>query len=130
MFPHTITIFNLTKDNENNIIYNRKIVHDVFYHVQKIISQESNGEKYTYAYDVVFSEKAIKTYLELDNYEKLEDKSNNFTLKENDIIVLNEFEEISDLSDIQKTNAQYFLIKTISDNRYGDEELQNIEVTN
>ena len=129
MFPHTITIFNITK--ENGIVkYNRKIVNDVFYYTQKAISEEGKGDKYSYLYHVIFSNDALKDYLENSQYSKLEDKSNNYTLKEKDIIVLNECEEITDLLDLQNSDNNYFLIRKINDNRYGSDDLQNIEVTN
>ncbi|MCI5543766.1 MAG: hypothetical protein MR405_07630 [Mollicutes bacterium] len=124
MFPHTITIFNLVND-----IYNRKVVHNVFSHTDKIISQEGKGEKYTSAHRVIFSGNALNDYLTIDEYNKLSDKTNNFTLKNNDLIVIGEFKEIKELVDVTKTNVDYFLIKTISDNRYGSLDLQNIEVT-
>lgn len=124
MFPHTITIFNLIND-----IYYRKVVNDVFVTTKKIISQEGKGEKYIPVHNVIFSNTAMKDYLDVDSYKKLEDKKNNYTLRNNDIIVTGEFEDIDDLSDIQKTNVDYFLIKTISINNYGSDDLQNIEVT-
>ena len=124
MFPHTITIFNLVNDT-----YYRKIVTDVFATTKKVISPEGKGEKYMPVHDVIFSNIAMKDYLDVDSYKELEDKSNNYTLRNNDIVVIGEFNDIKDLSDIQKTNADYFLIKTISINDYGDLDLKNIEVT-
>ena len=128
MFPHTITIFNVI--DTDKVEYYRKVVNNVFYYKSKIISSEGKGDKYTYAYDVIFSSEALKDYLDYEDYISLEDKSNNFTLKENDIIVFNECEQITDLSDLQKSYKDYFLIRSIGDNRYGDDYLQNIEVTN
>lgn len=127
MFSHTVTIFNITYDNDK-VIYNRKVISDVFYYKQKIISQEGKGDKYTYAYHIIFSKKALITYLDKSEYEILSDKTSNFTLKENDIVVLNECDTINDLIDLQKSNKDYFLIRSISDNRYGS--LANIEITN
>ncbi len=124
MFPHTITIFNLVNDT-----FYRKVVKDVFVITKKIISPEGEGEKYMPVHDVIISNIAMKDYLDIDSYKRLEDKSNNYTLKNNDIVVIGEFKNINDLSDIQKTNADYFLIKTISINNYGSDDLQNIEVT-
>jgi len=130
MFPHIITVFNVVTDNNGIVHYYKKEVSDVFAHTQKIVSQEGKGEKYTSAHDVIFSSIALNDYIDIDSYLKLEDKSNKFTLKSNDIIVIGTFSDITGLSDIQKTNADYFLIKTISDNRYGlDTNLNNIEVT-
>lgn len=125
MFPHTITIFNVV-----NGVYNRKVVSDVFCHTDKIISTEGKGDKYTYAYDVIFSSEALKKYKEVVDYINLEDKTEYFTLKENDIIVIGNFPEIKDLKEVQISHSQYFLIRTISDNRYGNQLLQNIEITN
>lgn len=127
MFPHTITIFNITKDNQ--VVYNRKVVSDVFYYKEKSTQDEQHGDKPNYQYHVILSSDALKNYLNNEEYQSLEDKSNNFTLKINDIIVLGECESITDLIDLQKSNKEYFLIRTINDNQYGSEDLQNIEVT-
>ncbi len=124
MFPHTITIFNLVNDT-----FHRKVVNNVFATTKKVISPEGKGEKYVPVHDVIISNIAMQDYLDVDSYKKLEEKSNNYTLRNDDIIVIGEFEEITDLLDIQKTNADYFLIKTININNYGSEELQSIEVT-
>lgn len=126
MFPHTVTIFNVIKDKEN-ITYHRNVVSDVFYHVNKIISQDGKGEEYRYAYDVIFSKKALTKWV---NKQDFVGNKDTYTLRENDIIVLSEFKEINDIKELQISNANYFLIKTISENLYGDEALQNIEVTN
>lgn len=125
MFPHTVTVY-----NQIDGTFYKKVVNNVFFHIDKIISNEGKGDKYTYANRVIFSNIALNDYLSKEDYKNEENKENYFTLKNNDIIVLSEFDDISDLSDIQKANVDYFLIRTISDNRYGDEELQNIEVTN
>jgi len=128
MFPHTITIFNVVKTIDN-IIYNKQVVSDVFYYSDKAISQEGNGEKYTTVHHVIFSNEALNNYL-IEDYKNACDKENYYTLNVNDIIVVGECDLISDLSDLQKTNKEYFLIKSISNNQYGIQDLQNIEVTN
>ena len=129
MFPHSITIFNIINEKDK-IIYNRKVVNAVFYYKKKLISQEGKGDKYTYAYHVIFSNEALKNYLEKDSYKLLNDKIDNYTLKENDIVVLGECDAIEDLLELQKSNKDYFLIRSIGDNRYGNESLQNMEITN
>lgn len=125
MFPHTITIFNVVADK-----YNKQVVESVFFHKNKIISQEGNGDKYTSVYQVIFSNDALKNYVNYEEYIQLEDKNDKFTISENDIIVYGKCDSISGLSDLQNSYKDYFLIRSISDNRYGDVELQNIEVTN
>lgn len=126
MFPHIVTVFNVIK-NKDSIIYHRQVVKDVFSRKDKIVSQEGKGEKYTSAYDVIFSNVALKKWV---NKQEFSGEEGTYTLRENDIIVLGEYNNISDLSDLQKSNADYFLIKTVSENLYGEEDLQNIEVTN
>lgn len=126
MFPNTVTVFNVIKDKECTK-YHRTIVSNVFYHKNKIISQDGKGEKYTSAYDVIFSNIALEKW---KSKQEFNGSSDTYTLRENDIIVLNEYKEISDLKDLQKSNMDWFLIKTTSENIYGDEELRNIEVTN
>lgn len=128
MFPHTITIFNITKND--GVTYNRKVVSDVFYYKEKSVIDEQHGDKPNYQYHVILSSEALKSYLNNEEYQSLDDKTNNFTLKINDIIVLGECEDITDLIDLQKSNKEYFLIRTINDNQYGREDLRNIEVTN
>lgn len=125
MFPNTVTIFNVISGKES-IKYHRQVVSDVFYHKNKIISQEGKGEKYTSAYDVIFSNTALSKWKSKQDFNG---DSDTYTLRENDIVVLNEYKEISGLKDLQKSNVDWFLIKTISENIYGDEELRNIEVT-
>lgn len=126
MFPHVVTVFNVIK-NKDNVIYHRQAVDNVFYHQNKIISEESKGEKYTTAYDVIFSNIALEKWKSKQDFNGSDDT---YTLRENDIIVLKEFDKITDLKDLQKSNVDFFLIKTVSENLYGDIELQNIEVTN
>lgn len=126
MFPHTVTVFNVIKEKDK-VTYHRQIVSDVFYHIQKIISQEGKGEKYTYAYDIIFSSEALKKYVSKNDFKAIKDT---YTLRENDIIVLGEHKSINDLVELQKSNIDYFLIKTVSENLYGNEELHNVEVTN
>ena len=128
MFPHTVTIFNVIRNKDDSITYHKTIVSDVFYHVEKIISQEGEGEKYMSAYDVVFSSEAIKRWMSKQDFNGEE---NTYTLRENDIVVLGNFEKnISELIELQKSNSDFFLIKTVSENLYGEDELRNIEVTN
>lgn len=124
MFNDTITIYNLVEEK----MY-RKVVNNVFVNNKTIISQEGKGEKFTSAHDVIFSDIAIRDYLEYGDYKKLGNKENNFTLKVNDVIVIGEFKEVENLSEIQKSDKEYFLIKSISKNLYGAADLQNIEVT-
>lgn len=129
MFPHTITLFNVIKSG-GKVIYQKTLIKDVFYYTSKIISEEGKGEKYSSTYHVIFSYEALCKYLKEKEFKVSENKKDYFTLQVNDIIVLGEIEGINDLSDIQRSDAEYFLIKTISDNQYGGTILQNIEVTN
>ena len=102
MFEHIVTVINVLDGN-----FYKCEVSDVFYHVDKIVSADGKGEKYTNVHQTIFSEKTFDKYVEKHDFKGNE---GTFTLKEND-------------------NLDYFLIKTISDNRYGSISLQNIEVT-
>lgn len=126
MFPNTVTVFNIVKDKDK-IIYHRQVVKDVFYHKEKIISSEGKGEKYTNAYNVIFSNASLEKWKSKQDFDNTNDT---YTLRENDIVVLNEYKEIADLKDLQQSQADWFLIKTVSENLYGNLELQNIEITN
>lgn len=126
MFEDTVTVFNVIK-GKDKIIYHRQVVNNVFYHKEKIISQEGKGDKYTNAYDVIFSNIALEKWKSKQDFDNSNDT---YTLRENDIIVLNEYDEISDLKELQQSSADWFMIKTVSENLYGSLELHNIEVTN
>lgn len=126
MFEDTVTVFNVIKDKDK-VTYHRQVVNNVFYHKDKIISQEGRGDKYTNAYDVIFSNIALEKWKSKQDFNNSNDT---YTLRENDIIVLNEYKEISDLKELQQSSADWFMIKTVSENLYGDLELHNIEVTN
>lgn len=126
MFEDTVTVFNAIKDKDK-VTYHRQVVNNVFYHKDKIISQEGRGDKYTNAYNVIFSNIALEKWKSKQDFNNSNDT---YTLRENDIIVLNEYKEISDLKELQQSSADWFMIKTVSENLYGDLELHNIEVTN
>lgn len=126
MFENTVTVFNVIK-GKDKIIYHRQVVNNVFYHKEKIISQEGKGDKYTNAYDVVFSNTALEKWKSKQDFDNSNDT---YTLRENDIIVLNEYDEISELKELQQSSIDWFMIKTVSENLYGSLELHNIEVTN
>lgn len=126
MFEDTVTVFNVIKEKDK-VTYHRQFVNNVFYHKEKIISQEGKGDKYTNAYDVIFSNIALEKWKSKQDFDNSDDT---YTLRENDIIVLNEYKEISDLKELQQSSADWFMIKTVSENLYGDLELHNIEVTN
>lgn len=126
MFPHTVTVFNVVKNNEK-ITYHRNVIQDVFYQIEKKISEENKGEKTTNFYDVIFSAIALEKWVSNKDFIVEE---NTYTLRKNDIIVLDEYKDIKDLIEIQKDNVDYFLIKNVSENLYGDKELWNIEVAN
>lgn len=126
MFEDTVTVFNVIKDKDK-VTYHRQVVNNVFYHKDKIISQEGRGDKYTNAYDVIFSNIALEKWKSKQDFDNSDDT---YTLRENDIIVLNEYKEISDLKELQQSSVDWFMIKTVSENLYGDLVLHNIEVTN
>lgn len=125
MFPHTVTVFNIIQAVDKTI-YHRCVVSDVYHYETQSISNEGKGEKVSSIYNVIFSNEALKKYVE-----KIQENSdeNTFSLKENDIVVYDEFKEITDLLDIQKSDCKYFLVKSISDNRVGSEEVQNVVVS-
>lgn len=125
MFPHTVTVFNVIK-KANEIIYHKCVVSNVYHYETQSISDDGKGEKISSIYNVVFSNEALKKYVD-----KIQENDNEdtFSLKDNDIIVYGDFQQITDLLDIQKSDCNYFLIKSISDNRVGSEEVQNIVVS-
>lgn len=123
MFPHTITLFNIV-DN----VYYRHVLSDVLFISEKIISQDGLGEKYSNVHRVLFSSKSLSNYVNKIDYKPISD-NNHFTLNVNDIVVEGEVEQINSIKDLQDKKYNYFLIKTISNNNYGSEDMRNIEVT-
>lgn len=126
MFPHTVTVVNIS-DNNNVLVFNNCIVNDVFFYSTKIISQEGKGENYSNIYNCIFSNESLKKYLKSSEYSMKEDT---FTLIKNKTIIVKGETNINDLGDLDKID-DWFYVKTISDNSdYGAEDLRNIEVTN
>lgn len=126
MFPHTVTVFNCSNDN-NDLIINECIVNDVFFYSEKIISQESKGEKYSNTYNCIFSNTALKKYLIPKKYNNSSDK---FTLIENKTIIAKGDISIKKLDDLNDLDNWFYVKTIIDDSDYGTEELRNIEVTN
>lgn len=126
MFPHTVTVFNCNED-KNGLIINKCIANDVFFYSEKIISQESKGEKYSNSYNCIFSNVALKKYLKPNDYNNSSDK---FTLVENKTIVAKGEVTIKSLEDLNNLDNWFYVKAIVDDSDYGDEELRNIEVTN
>lgn len=120
MFPHTVTLINISNDNK---LICRKI-ENTFYVSEKIVSQEGNGEKYTNTHRCIFSKKAIQTKF------KEGDNISTFSVSIDDIVVKG-IVEVENMKQLKELDVDFFMVKTISDNSdYGlIEELQNIEVT-
>lgn len=126
MFPHTVTVVNIS-ENSNVLTFSNCIVNDVFFYSKKIISQEGKGENYSNTYNCIFSNKSLKKYLKSSEYFMEEDT---FTLIKNKTIIVKGETNINDLEDLDKID-DWFYVKTISDNSdYGADDLRNIEVTN
>ena len=127
MFPHTITVVNkYTLDSETK--YHCTQIDGVFYYKSNNVSKEENGIKNTSKYNCIIPLSALNNYVDKKTFDNLEDKSNKFTLKNNDLIILGECDGISSASDLK--DYEYFPIININDNRYGSGDLQNFEVTN
>lgn len=126
MFPHTVTVVNIS-DNNNVLVFNNCIVNNVFFYSTKIISQEGKGENYSNTYNCIFSNESLKKYLKSTEYSM---KKDTFTLIKNKTIIVKGETNINNLGDLDKID-DWFYVKTISDNSdYGSEDLRNIEVTN
>ena len=122
MFPHTITIINIVNGE-----YHKKVVNNVFYVSEKILSQDGNGEKYTNTHRCIFSQESLKDYQKIVDFKT---DTEHFTINVNDFIVKGEIDDVSSQNELKNKGYDYFLIKTISDNSdYGSINLRNIEVT-
>ncbi len=126
MFPHKVTVFNVIR-TKDSVTYHRQVVSDVFYCKDDSNVQEGHGEKTSSTYDIIFSSKALEKWVSKQEFIGAKDT---YTLRKNDVIVLNEYDVLNDLFELQKSNTEWFLIKNISENLYGDKELWNIEVMN
>ncbi len=78
MFEDTVTVFNVIKEKDK-VTYHRQFVNNVFYHKEKIISQEGKGDKYTNAYDVIFSNIALEKWKSKQDFDNSDDT---YTLRE------------------------------------------------
>lgn len=125
MFNDTVTIFNIVKDNDSTI-FKRKVVSNVLYLSEKILSQDGNGEKYTSTHRVIFPKESLTNYIKKSEFKA---DSNKFTLRNNDIIVKGKIDEITSQNDLKNDINDYFLIKTISDYSEIDSDICNVEVT-
>ncbi len=85
------------------------------------------------------NKKNISKMKKLRNHSQLKDEENSpeGTNNETDLCIRTDtkfkkkvMKILKELRMAIKSNADYFLIKTVSENLYGEEDLQNIEVTN
>lgn len=128
MFPHTITIFNIYKQ-DNKVIYHKTEINKTFFYKTDQIIIDGRGSSNTNKYHCIIPLTSLNNYVGKSTFYGLHDKKNKFTLSNKDIVVLGTCGEISSINDLQTSEYEYFVISTINDNRYGSEDLQNIEVT-
>jgi len=135
MFPHTITLFNVYKV-DGKVCYHRALIESndatengVFFYKSNQVVDEGNGIKNASQYHCIIPFEQLTNYVERKKFNSLSDKTGKFTLAPNDIVVKGVCDEITSITELQSSTYDYFTIKTINDNRYGSEDLQNIEVT-
>lgn len=128
MFPHTITLFNVYK-KEDKIYYHRTPINGVFFYKSNQVTEEGKGIANASQYHCIIPLEELEKYVERKVFNNSVDKSNIFTFAPNDIVVFGKFNDINNVSDLQKSTSDYFSIKIVNDNRYGNEGLQSIEVT-
>lgn len=135
MFPHTITLFNVYKV-DGKVYYHRTLIepndateNGVFFYKTNQVVDEGNGIKNASQYHCIIPFEQLTNYVERKEFNILSDKTGKFTFAPNDIVVKGVCNEITSITELQSSTYDYFTIKTINDNRYGSEDLQNIEVT-
>lgn len=85
MYPHTITIINVINER-GRLTYYSKIITGVHYQDKQTVRTGSK-EHFSDNQGYVQIPKSIGGYVTPSQYEELLDKTNNWTLKENDFIV-------------------------------------------
>ena len=134
MFPHTITLFNVYKV-DSKVYYHRTLIepndtieNGAFFYKTNQVADEGNGIKNASQYHCIIPFEQLTNYVERKEFNILSNKTGKFTFAPNDIVVKGVCKEITSITELQSSTYDYFTIKTISDNRYGSEDLQNIEV--
>lgn len=135
MFPHTITLFNIYKIKDK-VCYHKTLIgpndttqNGVFFYRNNQVADEGRGIVNTSQYHCIIPLEHLNNYVDRKNFNSLSDKSDKFTFAPKDIVVFGECEDIESINELQTSTYDYFVIKTINDNRYGSENLQSIEVT-
>lgn len=128
MFPHTITLFNIYKVG-SQVHYHRNVINDVFFYKTNQVVDEGKGIVNASQYHCIIPLEKLNNYIERKAFNSLSDKNDKFTFSSKDIVVYGECDAITSINELQASTYDYFVIKTINDNRYGSEDLQNIEVT-
>lgn len=128
MFPHTITLFNVYK-KEKTVYYHRTLLTGVFFYKSNQVIDEEHGLKNASKYHCIIPLEQLKNYIDRKCFNNLTDKTNKFTFAPKDIVVFGECEDIKSISELQTSEYDYFMIRTVNDYRYGGEDLQSIEVT-
>lgn len=129
MFPHTVTLFNVYK-KKDIVYYHRTLLTGVFFYKSNLVVDEGKGIVNSSQYHCIIPLEQLTNYVDRKKFNALEDKISKFTFAPKDVIVFGECESINSINELQSSTYDYFTIKTINDNRYGSNDLQNIEVTN
>lgn len=139
LFKDTMTVYNHIKDADTGKeTWQRTIVKDVQWRHNKTETTISNGvqtEKKVESITIDFQRtRRKKQYVDFVTFEKLEDKTNYWTLNSRDgldVLVcgvsMNEITDTYRLSDLKKDFQYCATVKAVSDNRNAD-HLKNIKV--
>lgn len=134
MFPHTITLFNVYKVKDK-VYYHKTLIgpsgtneNGVFFYKTNQVIDEGKGIVNASQYHCIIPLENLNNYVDRKSFNILSDKKGKFTFAPKDIVVFGECEDIKSINELQTSTYDYFVIKTINDNRYGSEDLQSIEV--
>ena len=128
MFPHIVTLFNIYKVN-GEVCYRKTVFNNAFFYKTNQVIEEGKGIANASQFHCIIPLKQLTNYVERKEFNALIDKTDKFTFAPNDIIVKGECKEITSITELQSSINEYFAIKIVNDNRYGSENVQNIEVT-
>lgn len=127
-----ITIYNRYFDPETRLDkYQRTILYGVFWDAMKAVKRIQGGlESDDKVYIVIpFSADTNRQYISPKEFERLEDKSDYFTLQEGDRVVKGaiEFEITGKLSDLDK-EYEAFTITSVDTKDFGSQHMRHWEV--
>lgn len=117
MFPNEITIFNKI-ENDDKTTYNTKHLKNVIWYGTDNINLSGKGIVNSDDINIVIPLESLSDYKKVSEFNKLDDKSNFFTLQKEDKIVKGVADDIKSVKELSKYE-NVVTIKSIEENLFG-----------